>query len=66
MELDDVGEHLETLIAKMKDPGSIEESTFAIDLGHTYAHFNRIWHSKLTEKQWEEFSKFPTDLRPVG
>jgi len=71
MELDEVREHLDGLINKMNEAGTIEESVFAVDLGHVYAHLNRIWHSRsqvteITEEQWSAFSQFPKDLKPVG
>jgi hypothetical protein len=71
MQLDDAREHLEDLIQKMNEAGAIEESEFAVDLGHIYAHLNRVWHSRnlsseITEEQWPKFNQFPNDLTPVG
>lgn len=70
-ELDDAREHLEALVNEMKNSGSINESDFAVDLGHVYAHLNRAWHarnqtSEITSEQHATFSEFPRDLKPVG
>ena len=70
-ELDEAHEHLKSLIQKMHHDGAIEEADFAVDLGHVYAHLNRVWHSRnqeseITGKQWPTFSQFPKDLNPVG
>jgi hypothetical protein len=70
-ELDDAKEHLESLTKKMVQDGVIDDTEFAVDLGHVYAHLNRVWHSRsqeseITEEQWPIFSQFPKDLKPVG
>ena len=70
-ELDEAREHLEALIKSMNEASSVEESVFAVDLGHIYAHLNRAWHSRnepteISEQQWAAFSAFPKDLNPVG
>jgi hypothetical protein len=70
-EMDEAREHLQDLIEKMHRDGRIEDEEFAVDLGHIYAHLNRVWHSRsqaseITEAQWPEFSEFPKDLKPVG
>ena len=69
--LDDAREHLDSLTSTMVEAGSIEEEDYAIQLGHIYAHLNRCWNaraleSEVPEADWEEFSSFPKDLRPVG
>ena len=70
-ELDEAKEHLESLTKKMALNGVIDDAEFAIDLGHVYAHLNRVWHSRsqeseITEEQWPIYSQFPKDLKPVG
>ena len=70
-ELDEAREHLEELAREMSQAGSIEESEFAVYLGHVYAHLNRCWHSRNLDEdipvdQWAEYSRFPDDLEPVG
>lgn len=70
-ELEDAQEHLSNLVKQMDAAGGIEEEDFAVQLGHVYAHLNRIWHARneeegLKEEQWSEFSQFPKDLKPVG
>ena len=71
MDLDEVREHLDSLIQKMQTAGAIDEDEFAVDMGHIYAHLNRIWHSRnrpedIPEELWEQFSQFPQDLKPIG
>jgi hypothetical protein len=70
-ELEEVREHLEKLSSEMSHAGEIDEAEFAIDLGHVYAHLNRVWHSRnqdavISEEQWPLFSQFPKDIKPVG
>ena len=70
-ELDEAREHLEKLTNDINSQGLIDESEFAVYLGHVFAHLNRAWHSRnqaseITEEQWVPFSQFPTDLQPVG
>ena len=71
-EIDDVREHLESLVRQMSDAGRIDEADFAVDIGHAYAHLNRIWHSRsdgreaIPDEDWDRYSKFPTDLDPVA
>jgi hypothetical protein len=70
-QLDDARDHLESLINEMVQAGTIEDEEFAVQLGHIYAHLNRVWHSRnqseeLTEEQWKAYSQFPKDLKPVG
>ena len=70
-ELDEAREHLESLTNEMVKAGTIEDTEFAVQLGHIYAHLNRVWHSRskpdeIEEKQWTIYSQFPKDLNPVG
>ena len=70
-ELDEAREHLENLTHDMNSQGVMDESEFAVHLGHVFAHLNRAWHSRdqpseITNEQWTPFSQFPSDLQPVG
>jgi hypothetical protein len=72
-ELADAHEHLGALLAKLRDAGGVEESDFAVQLGHVFAHLNRAWHGRddtgledITAEQHTERSQFPSDLPPVG
>ncbi len=70
-ELDEAREHLQDLVTQLAGRGQIDEAEFAVHLGHIYAHLNRVWHSRnqdseITDEQWEPFSQFPADIRPVG
>jgi hypothetical protein len=70
-ELEDARQHLEELIQSLMETGRFDEADFRVNLGHVYAHLNRAWHSRsllgaITEELWPRFSRFPTDLDPVG
>lgn len=70
-ELDEAREHLERLSSEMAEVGSIDESTLSVQLGHIYAHLNRVWNSRrlgreISEPEWNRYSQFPTDIEPVG
>jgi hypothetical protein len=70
-ELDETREHLQKLAEAMVKRDNDDESEFAVDLGHVYAHLNRVWHSRnqnseITSEQWDEFCQFPKILKPVG
>ena len=70
-DLDEAREHLQELVKEMVERGSYDESEFRVQLGHIYAHLNRVWHSRnqtseITSEQWSAFSQFPKDLQPVG
>jgi hypothetical protein len=70
-ELNEAREHLSEIVAKMIASNNYDDSEFSVDLGHVYAHLNRVWNSRnqtseITEEQREKFSQFPIDLQPVG
>ena len=72
-ELADAHEHLGGLLAQMQAAGGVEESDFAVQLGHVFAHLNRAWHGRndpqldaVPDDQHAERSQYPTDLPPVG
>jgi len=72
-ELADAREHLGVLIDQMAAEGAIEEPDFQTQLGHVFAHLNRVWHGRNDTRLDEvsgvlhvERSKFPDDLSPVG
>lgn len=70
-EFTEAQEHLNELIDQMVNNGSIDETDFAVRLGHIFAHLNRGWNtrrlkSEMQEDSWEAFSQFPKDLKPVG
>ena len=73
MELEDAHSHLDELITCMAAGGAIDESDFAIDLGHIFAHLNRAWNGRADDgfADWatakrEQASRFPSDLEPIG
>lgn len=68
-ELDDARDHLEKMMGKMNSDPGYDEDAFRADLGHIFSHLNRAWHSRnllgeLKGQDWNEASKFPTDLVP--
>ncbi|MBX6315417.1 MAG: hypothetical protein IRY99_21275 [Isosphaeraceae bacterium] len=72
-ELSDAREHLGALIARMQADGRIEESDFAVQLGHVFAHLNRAWHGRgdpqldtVPDEELAARSQYPADLPPVG
>ena len=72
-ELRDAHEHLGDLVSQLEAQGTIEAVDYAVQLGHVFAHLNRAWHSRadpksdeLSDEAREKYSKFPTDLDPVG
>jgi hypothetical protein len=71
-EIDDVREHLASLANQMASDGCIDDEDFAAQVGHAYAHLNRIWNRRnhpadeISEEHWAMFSRFPTDIDPVG
>ena len=70
-QLDEAREHLQNLTSEMVKTGAIEDAEFAVQLGHVYAHLNRVWHSRSTpdeieQEQWTVYSQFPKDLKPIG
>jgi hypothetical protein len=70
-ELEDAREHLEDLVKRMLEAGTIDESIYSVDLGHVFAHLNRAWNTRDQEREYPEserdrFTRYPTDLEPVG
>ena len=71
MELDEVKEHIESLIDQMNNEGSIDEEDFRIQLFHSITHLNRLWNSRnhsgeIDQELHNELSKTPTDFSPIG
>jgi predicted Zn-dependent protease len=69
-ELDDAKEHLNNLIAEIQNDPEYDEARLRVDLGHVYSHLNRAWHRRdkrddISETEWIEASKFPSDLEPI-
>jgi len=72
-ELADAHEHLGALLAQMQAAGEVDEPDFAVQLGHVFAHLNRVWHGRkdpqletVTDEQHAARSQYPLDLPPVG
>ena len=63
--------YLSNLIDRLVEDGEIDDDDLSIQLGQVYAQLNRAWHSRnqeqsILEEQWKSFSRFPTDIDPVG
>jgi len=70
-ELDDLKNHLESLINVMNENGEIQKEEYRIQIGHLYAHLNRAWNSRNAtsdevENNIEMFTKFPKDIETCG
>jgi hypothetical protein len=71
-EIDDLREHLDTLAKQMAQDGRIDADDFRAHVSHAYAHLNRIWNSRnegseeAVHHRSDEFTKFPTDIDPIG
>jgi hypothetical protein len=72
-ELEDAAGHLAALLRRMAEDGDYGEPELRVDLGHVYAHLNRAWNSRhaqgdtaRTPEAHAAWSRFPTDLDPVG
>lgn len=71
-EIDEVREHLDSLAKQIVAAGYIDDRDFEVQIGHAYAHLNRIWHRRndqseeITDENWDAFRRFPTDIEPVG
>ena len=55
----------------MAEVESVDESEYAVQLGHVFAHLNRAWNSRnlkgqIGDSEWQNYSAFPDDLDPVG
>ncbi len=72
--LSDAHEHMGALLQAIHDDPEFGEVEFRLGLAHIYAHLNRAWHQRKADDEdmadptahWEEWSKFPTDLEPLG
>lgn len=71
-EIDEVRDHLDSLARQMDSEGRIDDQDFAAQIGHAYAHLNRIWHRRndpadeISDENFGAFSRFPSDIDPVG
>jgi len=70
-ELDDVREHITSLLAGLDAKTGIDEGDFRIQIFHVMTHLNRIYNSrnhigKIDDDLFSEFSKFPSDFSAIG
>jgi len=66
-DLDEVREHIESLIKDMQEDEEFCQIDLDVHLSHIYQHLNRAWNARnmstdLASEKFEEISKFPTDL----
>ena len=69
--LEEAHEHLGNLLSRLTPTEGIDEEDFAVQLGHVYAHLNRVWNGRNIARDWTdeefvEFANFPSDIHPVG
>ena len=69
-ELQDAQDHLGDLIHEMEKDPEYGEGNLRVDLGHVFSHLNRAWARRnisedLSESEWIEASRFPSDLDPT-
>ena len=69
-ELDDAQEHINELLAEIKDKNNVEENDYKICIGHIYSHLNRATNSRnhigeISDNEFIEYSKFPQDVSPI-
>jgi len=69
-ELEDAKEHLSNLIAELDSKQNLDEADLKIQMGHVYAHLNRVFNSRnhigeISTKEFVEYSKFPVDIDSV-
>jgi hypothetical protein len=70
-DLSDVQEHVKSLLDQMVEDGQCSEEDFAVQVGHLYAHLNRVWNSRrhigeIDDAHFLAYSQFPTDIDHVG
>ena len=70
-ELDEVIEHLQNISNQFKPQSEVCEIEFGVDMGHVYAHLNRIWNSRnhkgdILQEQFDKYSEFPDDVELIG
>jgi polyhydroxyalkanoate synthesis regulator phasin len=70
-ELDELREHVESLVDQMSNDGHISNEEYETHIGHLYAHLNRSWNSRNSidedvSEKFNEFTKFPTDIETCG
>jgi hypothetical protein len=70
-EFEEVAEHLQKLSDNIAPNKKISEEEFNVQMGHIYSHLNRIWNSRnhkgeISEKQFDEYSKLPKDIKLYG
>lgn len=69
--LGESAEHLSDLAKRVANDPDYGEEELRVDLGHVCGHLNRAWNSRhipkeVTDAEWEELRRFPTDLEPIA
>lgn len=70
-DLDELEEHLTNFIEDFHSKDQYDEEEYKIKIGHLYAHLNRIYNSRnhigeISDEEFEKYSNFPLDIKPVG
>ncbi|AJQ94732.1 hypothetical protein [Gynuella sunshinyii] len=71
MELEEIKEHIESLVTQMSKDDAIDEEDFRVQLFHAMTHLNRLWNSRhysgeINQELHDEFSKTPGDFQAIG
>ena len=69
--LEEMKEHIQSLIDELSEKGEMSEEEYQVDIGHLYAHLNRAWNTRnetdeYVDKHFQQLSQFPEDISPVG
>ena len=71
MELEEVKEHLDSLVDQMHAADMIDEEDFRVQIFHAISHLNRLWNARcyvgeIDQELHDDFSKTPIDFKPIG
>lgn len=70
-ELEEVKEHIESLILDLDPVHGLDETEFRVQIFHAITHLNRIYNSRnhsgeVSTEKFTEFSKIPGDFSATG
>jgi hypothetical protein len=70
-ELEEVKEHLDSLLAGLDPENGIDEVDFKVQVFHLITHLNRIYNSRnhegeVTNETFSEYSEVPNDFSAMG
>lgn len=70
-DLEEVGEHIQSLMEEMHANGTIDDEDFRVRIFHMISHLNRAWNGRnhigeSLDEDRDELSQVPKDFFPVG